>query len=148
MGFVLPPIMVSNHEDLDLIGADLKLMYIILASISTILLIIIVFCELILSDPLNGRNKNKLLVFRKVPETPPSAAQLTCITVRSEESLTLRMLLKQLLKNKNFVMLLISFGLKVGIFYALSTLLNPVRKTLYESTDLAVELKHSLPFLF
>lgn len=141
MGFVLPPIMVHNHEDLNLVGADLKFMYIILATFATILLLIIVFCELISLHTLNGRNKKKCSVFRKVPETPPSAAQLTSITVRSEESLSFRMVLKLLLTNKNFVMLLISFGLKVGIFYALSTLLNPVREALNESTDLVDELK-------
>jgi len=35
--------------------------------------------------------------------------------------------LKNLMTNRNFIFLLLSYGINVGVFYAISTLLNPVR---------------------
>lgn len=34
--------------------------------------------------------------------------------------------LKNLMTNRNFIFLLLSYGINVGVFYAISTLLNPV----------------------
>ena len=34
--------------------------------------------------------------------------------------------IKRLMTNKGYVILLITYGLNVGVFYAISTLLNPV----------------------
>jgi len=38
--------------------------------------------------------------------------------------------LKNLITNRNFIFLLLSYGINVGVFYAISTLLNPVRTAL------------------
>lgn len=35
--------------------------------------------------------------------------------------------LKNLMTNRNFIFLLLSYGINVGVFYAISTLLNPVQ---------------------
>jgi hypothetical protein len=45
VGFVLPPILVKNHDDLDLIGRDLQFMFYSVAGFTTILVVLVVFCE-------------------------------------------------------------------------------------------------------
>jgi len=37
-----------------------------------------------------------------------------------------------LLKNRNYLLILISYGINVGAFYAISTLLNPIISEYYE----------------
>lgn len=45
VGFVLPPILVKNHDDLDLIGRDLQFMFYSVAGFTTILVVLVLFCE-------------------------------------------------------------------------------------------------------
>lgn len=68
------------------------------------------------------------VVFQDKPPTPPSAAQKAIIpgSVEAENQITFMQSLKNLLTNPNYVLLLISYGMNVGVFYAISTLLNPV----------------------
>lgn len=75
-------------------------------------------------------------MFEAHPPFPPSVAQL--VALKKEESRTPYLLsIKQLLMNKDFSLLLVSFGLNIGVFYAYSTLLNqelisiPVREHLF-----------------
>lgn len=70
-------------------------------------------------------------VFRKEPPLPPSPAQATvrCQNPMSDKSVdrhTFLQTLKSLLTNKNYVLLLISYGINAGVFYAVSTLLNQI----------------------
>lgn len=64
------------------------------------------------------------LVFKAAPETPPSAAQEATQSPLEQTPFTHSV--KRLLLNRNYVLLLISYGMNVGVFYAISTLLNPV----------------------
>lgn len=66
-------------------------------------------------------------VFKAAPPTPPSAAADLGNSLDSNFLLSL----KKLITNRNYVLLLISYGLNVGTFYAISTLLNQVILTYY-----------------
>lgn len=68
-------------------------------------------------------------VFQKEPPLPPSPAQASLrqqlpITDKSAGRQTYLQTLKSLLTNRNFVLLLFSYGINVGVFYVVSTLLN------------------------
>lgn len=138
IGFVLPPILVANSDDLDAIGYDLQWMFNYVAGLTSILLVLIILCKfcntlsttfiwnkvIIFSNSLSFF----CLVFQDKPPTPPSAAQKAIIpgSVEAENQITFMQSLKNLLTNPNYVLLLISYGMNVGVFYAISTLLNPV----------------------
>lgn len=64
-------------------------------------------------------------VFHAQPPTPPSAAQQA--TQGSLEAAPFSHSIKRLFLNWNYILLLISYGMNVGVFYAISTLLNRVR---------------------
>lgn len=63
-------------------------------------------------------------VFEDKPDLPPSPAQAAqkC----SESTSNFMRSIQRLLTNKGYVLLLLSYGINVGVFYALSTLLNQV----------------------
>lgn len=63
-------------------------------------------------------------VFQAQPPTPPSAAQEA--TQSPIESSPFLHSIKRLFFNVNYILLLISYGMNVGVFYAISTLLNRV----------------------
>lgn len=107
VGFVLPPILVTNSDNLDEIGADLQLMFYMVAGLTTVLVVLMIF------------------FFQDRPPTPPSAAQ-EATQPNAEGESTFVQSLKNLVLNKNYILLLTSYGMNVGVFYAISTLLNPV----------------------
>jgi len=70
-------------------------------------------------------------VFQKEPPLPPSPAQATvrCQNPTSDKSVdshTYLQIFKSLFTNRNFVLLLVSYGVNVGVFYVVSTLLNQI----------------------
>lgn len=62
------------------------------------------------------------IVFQDAPRYPPSPAQAAIL----QEAATTTYLnwIKALVKNWNFIILVISYGINVGAFYGISTLLN------------------------
>lgn len=66
-------------------------------------------------------------VFKAAPATPPSAAADFGSSLDSNFFQSI----KKLLTNRNYILLLISYGLNVGVFYAISTLLNELVLTYY-----------------
>ncbi|XP_069675450.1 choline/ethanolamine transporter flvcr2b [Periplaneta americana] len=105
IGFLLPPVMVKNHDNLEDIGRDLSIMYYSVAGFTTVLLVLIV------------------LFFKAEPPVPPSLAQAE---QRAQEDTDFVGSVKRLITNKGYVLLMMSYGLNVGVFYAISTLLNQV----------------------
>ncbi|XP_021928685.1 feline leukemia virus subgroup C receptor-related protein 2-like isoform X3 [Zootermopsis nevadensis] len=111
LGFLIPPAVVGNHEDVKDIGHDLKILYYGMAVAPSIMLCLVLF------------------FFQKEPPLPPSPAQASLrqqlpITDKSTDRQTYLQTLKSLLTNRNFVLLLFSYGINVGVFYVVSTLLN------------------------
>ncbi|XP_037954951.1 feline leukemia virus subgroup C receptor-related protein 2 isoform X1 [Teleopsis dalmanni] len=118
IGFVVPPTLVSYSENIDDIGADLKFMFYLYAGIVTVLLVVII------------------LFFQDKPPTPPSAAQDVAQPGAAESNVSFMHSLKDLMLNRNYILLLWSYGTNVGVFYAISTLLNPVVLTYYPGHEI------------
>ncbi|KAL0901983.1 hypothetical protein ABMA27_007120 [Loxostege sticticalis] len=102
LGFVLPPMIVRATGTIEQIGADFQVMFYLVAGVTSVLFVLI------------------LLFFKAAPSTPPSAAA----DMGSSLDSNFLQSIKKLMTNRNYVLLLISYGLNVGVFYAISTLLN------------------------
>nr|XP_008525349.1 PREDICTED: feline leukemia virus subgroup C receptor-related protein 2 [Equus przewalskii] len=145
IGFLVPPILVPNIQDRDKLAYHISIMfYIIDYSLS----------PLdggreahILSPPpsaMMARHRvadegassagmgpqgfvvisvSFLSVFKEKPKHPPSRAQSLSYALASPDASYLNSIVR-LFKNLNFVLLVITYGLNAGAFYALSTLLN------------------------
>ncbi|KAF7669124.1 hypothetical protein LDENG_00241000 [Lucifuga dentata] len=107
IGFLVPPILVPNVDDIDELAHHIRIMFYITAGVATLLFILVIF------------------VFQERPELPPTQAQAHAHarSIPSEQySYTASIL--RLLRNKPFILLIITYGLNVGCFYAVGTLLN------------------------
>ncbi|KAM9421534.1 choline/ethanolamine transporter flvcr2b-like isoform 4-T5 [Salvelinus alpinus] len=105
IGFLVPPILVPNVEDMDQLAYHISIMFYITAGVATLLFILVV------------------IVFQERPELPPTQAQATARCIPPEQySYTASIL--RLLRNKPFLLLILTYGLNVGCFYAVGTLLN------------------------
>ncbi|XP_064097906.1 heme transporter FLVCR2-like isoform X2 [Macrobrachium nipponense] len=102
-GFLLPPAIVPESHDKEVVGYYLSFMFYGVAIFCTVLFVIIVF------------------VFREKPPTPPSTAAFM-----TEEAGSYFQGVVRLMKSRGYVLLLLSYGMNVGAFYAISTLLNQV----------------------
>lgn len=66
----------------------------------------------------------KFLVFEDKPDLPPSPAQAAQKSGTNSGNFIDSV--RRLLTNKGYILLLLSYGINVGVFYAISTLLNQV----------------------
>lgn len=110
LGFVTTPFLVTDHEDVSLIGQDLSLLFWIIAICSTIATALVI------------------IFFDKEPKLPPSLAQALLRQNRGEtkkKSDTIQSY-KRLLRNGPFVCLLVTYGINMGTCCYLSTLLNTI----------------------
>ncbi|XP_044292820.1 feline leukemia virus subgroup C receptor-related protein 2 isoform X1 [Varanus komodoensis] len=105
VGFLLPPVLVPNISEKDKLAYHISIMFFMTASVATVLFILV------------G------LVFREKPPYPPSRAQALIHSAAPEEYSYLQSI-RRLFRNVNFVLLIVTYGLNTGCFYALSTLLN------------------------
>ncbi|XP_072217961.1 choline/ethanolamine transporter flvcr2b isoform X3 [Leuresthes tenuis] len=105
IGFLLPPILVPNVDDMDELAHHIRTMFFITAGVATFLFILVVF------------------VFQERPKIPPTQAQATARSIPPEQYSYMVSILR-LLRNKPFILLIITYGLNVGCFYAVGTLLN------------------------
>lgn len=71
----------------------------------------------------NASERVRVSVFKAEPPMPPSPAQ---VEQRANDDTNFVSSLKRLITNKDYIFLLMSYGLNVGVFYAISTLLNQV----------------------
>lgn len=105
VGFLLPPMIVSGQGTEEEIERDLYTMFISVGIFTSILLVTV------------------LIFFKDKPDTPPSHAQ---IQATDDESMNFMQSVKRLLVNPSYMLLLTAYGINVGIFYAISTLLNQI----------------------
>ncbi|XP_051502207.1 feline leukemia virus subgroup C receptor-related protein 2-like isoform X2 [Myxocyprinus asiaticus] len=105
IGFLVPPVLVPNVDDINELAQHISIMFYITAGVATVIFVLVVF------------------VFQDKPEIPPSAAQAALRNAPAGQySYTAS--IRRLLLNKHFILLIITYGLNVGCFYAISTLLN------------------------
>ncbi|KAL4232469.1 Feline leukemia virus subgroup C receptor-related protein 2 [Mactra antiquata] len=105
-GFLIPPLLVPNSEDLNDIGRDLGRMFYIGAGVTTALFIIII------------------IVFKNKPPRPPSKAQM--LAESSSDGENYFKSLKNLFRNRGFLLLTVTYGINTGCYYGIGTLLNPI----------------------
>jgi FLVCR family feline leukemia virus subgroup C receptor-related protein len=104
-GFLLPPLFVKNHVNVEDIGSDLSVMFNFTAGACTFVLILVV------------------AFFQAAPPLPPSPEEALRMQAESgKEGFFLG--LRKLLKNQGFILLLITFALAVSVINSLCTLLN------------------------
>nr|XP_040055087.1 feline leukemia virus subgroup C receptor-related protein 2 isoform X2 [Gasterosteus aculeatus aculeatus] len=105
VGFLLPPILVPNVDDVEELASHIRIMFYISAGVATFIFILVI------------------IVFQEKPEIPPTQAQAQSRNIApGDYSYTASIL--SLLRNKPFMLLVLSYGLNVGCFYSISTLLN------------------------
>lgn len=51
LGFLLPPLIVRNHDDLELVGQDFQLMFYVIAGFTSLLVILVFFCKFFKAHP-------------------------------------------------------------------------------------------------
>lgn len=113
-GFLLPPMLVNVNGTSSTIQQELFLMFLGVAILTTVLLVVV------------------LLFFKDAPPTPPSYAQAQMVT---DQPASFVDSLKKLLKNVPYLFLLTAYGINVGIFYAISTLLNQIILLYYKGAQ-------------
>ncbi|NXF17560.1 FLVC2 protein, partial [Rhodinocichla rosea] len=104
-GFLLPPVLIPNVEDVEKLAYHISIMFFMTAGVASALFILVI------------------IVFKEKPPNPPSRAQALIQSRPAAEYSYVQSILR-LLRNANFLLLMVTYGLNVGCFYALSTLLN------------------------
>lgn len=79
----------------------------------------------------NGNQKFDILkvpivVFQAKPSLPPSAARRLTAQQPPASALSYYQSVKRIVTNRDYNLLLLTYGINVGVFYAMSTLLNQV----------------------
>ncbi|KAJ7399507.1 Feline leukemia virus subgroup C receptor-related protein 2 [Pitangus sulphuratus] len=105
VGFLVPPVLIPNVEDVEKLAYHISIMFFMTAGVASALFILVI------------------LVFKEKPPNPPSRAQASIQSRPTAEYSYVQSILR-LLRNANFLLLMVTYGLNVGCFYALSTLLN------------------------
>ncbi|KAJ8921574.1 hypothetical protein NQ315_010479 [Exocentrus adspersus] len=118
LGFLVPPMLVRNHENLDDIGTDLYKMCWGLTAVITPVSFLVFF------------------YFQERPKYSPSQAQIDERDNKEEVTLSVFLSsLKSLLKNKPFLIHTTSYGFCYGIFSAIGTLMNPYILNYFEGAE-------------
>ncbi|XP_042895003.1 choline/ethanolamine transporter flvcr2a isoform X2 [Parasteatoda tepidariorum] len=115
LGFVLPPLIVPNSPNKEDISRGLSILFYSVAGITSVLFLAIVF------------------LFREKPPLPPSRAQEQILNGDSRENYWHSIL--NLIKNFHYMMLLVTYGINVGVFYAISTFLNQMVLAYYDGAE-------------
>ncbi|KAG1681389.1 Feline leukemia virus subgroup C receptor-related protein 2 [Nymphon striatum] len=118
LGFLIPPMVVTFSEDKDEISSGLNVMFYTIAVLTTI----IFFCI--------------LFGFQNAPPNPPSKAQAA--TLGNIHVTSYKASICNLVKNRSYVLLVISYGINTGIFYAISTLLNQALEMHYQGQETTI----------
>ncbi|NWR71276.1 FLVC2 protein, partial [Centropus unirufus] len=105
LGFLVPPVLVPNVEDVEMLAYHISIMFFMTAGVATALFILVI------------------VVFKEKPPHPPSRAQALIQSRPTEEYSYVQSILR-LFRNINFLLLMVTYGLNTGCFYALSTLLT------------------------
>ncbi|XP_056872775.1 feline leukemia virus subgroup C receptor-related protein 1 isoform X1 [Takifugu flavidus] len=118
IGFLLPPVLVPNTpEDPELMAHNIRVMFYITATVSTGLFLLAV------------------AVIRDRPPIPPSHSQAV-LPDSPPEDYSYKRSIFNLVRNKAFVLLLVSYGIMTGSFYSVSTLLNQMIMACYQNQEL------------
>ncbi|KFV60194.1 hypothetical protein N328_12274, partial [Gavia stellata] len=105
VGFLVPPVLVPNVEDVETLAYHISIMFFMTAGMATALFILVV------------------IVFKEKPPHPPSRAQALIQSRPTEEYSYVRSILR-LLRNANFLLLMVTYGLHTSKVMILPTAAN------------------------
>nr|CAD7447771.1 unnamed protein product [Timema bartmani] len=158
LGFLVVPLIIKNHDTLLDIGSDLSFMFYTLAGITSIVFIIVLICEF---QP-GHRDKNEAtrttacdaLLYMRVailsdygqatktysqtnePPLPPSLGQaLQRATAREGHKNDFLGSIKRLLCNSNYTIHLMAYGINVGMYNTVCTLLGQLIEIRFQNTE-------------
>ncbi|XP_001607768.1 feline leukemia virus subgroup C receptor-related protein 2 [Nasonia vitripennis] len=117
VSFLLPPVVVKNHENVADIGTDLAFMFWFVAVAATLNLALV------------------LLFFQDQPKLPPNKTVALQKMKKGEKAEPFVKPMKRLMTNQSFLILCNSYGLNVGILNALGTLLNQLYLIHFENGE-------------
>nr|CAD7592823.1 unnamed protein product [Timema genevievae] len=118
LGFLVVPLIIKNHDTLLDIGSDLSFMFYTLAGITSIVFIIV------------------LIFFRNKPPLPPSLGQaLQRATAREGHKNDFLGSIKRLLCNSNYTIHLVAYGINVGMYNTVCTLLGQLIEIRFQNTE-------------
>lgn len=106
-GFFFTPLVINNHDDVILIGVELKIFLMAVAGVSTMIACMVI------------------AVFKSNPQYAPSHVQALQRTMKPSLK-DYWPAVGRLLQHDNYLILVIAYGINVGIFNAFSTLLNQI----------------------
>uniref|UniRef100_A0A1Y1M1X7 Major facilitator superfamily (MFS) profile domain-containing protein n=1 Tax=Photinus pyralis TaxID=7054 RepID=A0A1Y1M1X7_PHOPY len=104
VGYAVPPLLIRNQYDRSLIEGDLFTMSLCVAITCTVLVIVVLIC------------------CPDKPETPPSYAAMCC----QDQRITFFEPLKKLVANRAYLLIVVGFGIDLGVSGAVSALLNQI----------------------
>uniref|UniRef100_A0A182WEW4 Major facilitator superfamily (MFS) profile domain-containing protein n=1 Tax=Anopheles minimus TaxID=112268 RepID=A0A182WEW4_9DIPT len=107
IGFFLTPMVIVNHDDFGAIGVDLQVFLMGVAGVSTMIACMVI------------------AVFKSEPPFAPSHVQALQRTMKPRRK-DYWPSVRRLLKDDNYLILVIAYGINVGLFNAFSTLLNQI----------------------
>ncbi|XP_017797546.1 PREDICTED: feline leukemia virus subgroup C receptor-related protein 2 isoform X2 [Habropoda laboriosa] len=108
LSFLLTPILIKNHENLDDIGSALSHLFWAIAIIISVAFLLVI------------------TLFENDPKLPPSKTRVLQKLNQMEVEESFIEPVKRLFKNKCYLLLCNSYGLGIGVFNAVGTLLNQI----------------------
>ncbi|CAG9856708.1 unnamed protein product [Phyllotreta striolata] len=118
LGYIVPPLVVNNHDSAETIGIGFHN----LTWMLTLIIVPVTICI--------------LFYFPSQPQMPPSITQAKIRD--SKDDFTNEAFfssLKDLCTNKAFLVLMVAYGINIGVYSAVSTLLNQIILQYYEDVD-------------
>lgn len=115
-GFIFTPLVINNHDDIDQIGVEMKIFLMAVAGISTVIACMVI------------------AVFKSAPQFAPSHVQALQRTMKLKRK-DYWPAVGRLLQDDNYLILVIAYGINVGIFNAFSTLLNQIVTNYFPSGE-------------
>jgi len=122
---------VQDSDNLEDIGYDLWKMFISFAILNTVVFFLVIWSKyyspVCIWLSYTNNKRYTILVIQAEPHIAPSNAQVVQRKKRDDPAILQDVFMssvKQLLKNNGYILLLISYGINVGAFFAISTLLN------------------------
>ncbi|XP_046627484.1 uncharacterized MFS-type transporter C09D4.1-like [Neodiprion virginianus] len=115
--FIVVPILVKNHESLDDIGSDLSLIYWIVAIFCTVVFLAVFF------------------LFQDEPSLPPSESRALQKIRRESSPEGFLPPLMRVLRNRNYLLIWLAWGLNTSLLNTASTFCNPFLVNRFKNVD-------------
>ncbi|XP_046411146.1 feline leukemia virus subgroup C receptor-related protein 2-like isoform X1 [Neodiprion fabricii] len=108
LGYTVIPMIVKNHEKIEKIGQDLSVLFWSVAVSSTVVCVALMF------------------LIKDKPRVPPSAAKSLQIAGGKGKTKDYLPIIRRILSNRDYLLLLNSVGIVFGVQSAMLTMLNPL----------------------